>query len=158
MDEQLWLALKGHALQGRIPSWIIKAIETQDGRDQLNPRVEIKTVTKSYLEFLALQVKLNVSELRVREANRAEQSDQRLLLKTQDQTLIRKAIDGAGLSPWEARVLPKVVEEVYFATPGSRPWQDGQIRYQCVAATAGAGRPCPSSFASTSSWLNGKCG
>lgn len=77
---------------------------------------------------------------------RQEQSDDRLRLKTQDQTLMRLAISGAGLTPWEAKVLPQVVEEVYFSTPGSRPWQDGQVRYQCVAASAGPGRPlaeCP---------------
>lgn len=72
--------------------------------------------------------------------DRAAQSDERLLLKTQDQTLIRKAMDGAGLTRWEAQVLPRVVEEVYFATPGGRPLQEGQVRYQCVAVTAGAGK------------------
>lgn len=72
--------------------------------------------------------------------DRAAQSDERLLLKTQDQTLIRMAMDGAGLTRWEAQVLPRVVEEVYFATPGGRPLQEGQVRYQCVVVTAGAGK------------------
>lgn len=33
---------------------------------------------------------------------REEQCDARLCLKTQDQTLMRQAISGAGLTPWEA--------------------------------------------------------
>ena len=40
--------------------------------------------------------------------------DVRLTLKTQDQTLMRQAMAGAGLTRWEAQVLPKVVEGIYF--------------------------------------------
>lgn len=77
---------------------------------------------------------------------REEQCDARLCLKTQDQTLMRQAISGAGLTPWEARVLPAVVREVYFSEPGSRPLVDGQVQYQAVSIKAGAGRKlveCP---------------
>jgi hypothetical protein len=72
--------------------------------------------------------------------SRGAQCDARLSLKTQDQTLIRHAIDGAGLTPWEASVLPRVVEEIYFQGGTNRPWKDGQVRYQCVDITAGPGR------------------
>jgi hypothetical protein len=78
--------------------------------------------------------------------NREAQRDLRLTLKTQDQTLIRLAMDGAGLTRWEAAVLPQVVEEIYFQGGLNRPWKDGQVRYQCVDITAGAGRmlsACP---------------
>jgi len=34
---------------------------------------------------------------------RAAQSDARLTLKTQDHTLIRQAMEGAGLTRWEAQ-------------------------------------------------------
>jgi hypothetical protein len=71
---------------------------------------------------------------------RAAQSDARLTLKTQDQTLIRQAMEGAGLTRWEAQVLPRVVEEIYFHGGVPRPWKDGEVRYQCVGITVGAGR------------------
>jgi len=78
--------------------------------------------------------------------SRGAQCDVRLSLKTQDQTLIRQAMDGAGLTRWEASVLPRVVEDIYFQDGAHRPWKDGQVRYQCVAITAGPGRKlseCP---------------
>jgi len=77
---------------------------------------------------------------------RSAQCDVRLCLKTQDQTLMRQAMEGAGLTRWEAAVLPRVVEDIYFQGGTNRPWKDGQVRYQCVAITAGAGRKlrdCP---------------
>jgi hypothetical protein len=78
--------------------------------------------------------------------SRDAQRDDRLCLKTQEQTLIRQAMDGAGLTRWEAAVLPRVVEDIYFQGGTNRPWKDGQVRYQCVDITAGAGRKlseCP---------------
>lgn len=78
--------------------------------------------------------------------NREAQRDLRLTLKTQDQTLMRQAMEGAGLTRWEAEVLPKVVEDIYFQGGINRPWKDGQVRYQCVDIKAGAGRKlseCP---------------
>jgi len=78
--------------------------------------------------------------------SRGAQCDDRLCLKTQEQTLIRQAMEGAGLSRWEAAVLPRVVEDIYFQAGAHRPWKDGQVRYQCVAITAGPGRKlseCP---------------
>lgn len=77
---------------------------------------------------------------------RGAQCDDRLCMKTQDQTLIRQAMEGAGLTRWEAAALPRVVEEIYFQGGTNRPWKDGQVRYQCVAITAGPGRKlseCP---------------
>lgn len=68
------------------------------------------------------------------------QCDARLRLKTHDQTLIRQAMAGAGLTPWEARVLPQVVEEIYFSDGQSQPWKEGQVSFSCVAATEGAGK------------------
>lgn len=72
--------------------------------------------------------------------NRSMQCDARLTLKTQDQALVRLAMEGAGLTRWEAQVLPRVVDDIYFSGGTARPWKDGQVRYQCVAVTAGAGR------------------
>jgi hypothetical protein len=70
-------------------------------------------------------------------------SDQarRLGMKTQDQRLRRLAVDGAGISPWEADVLVDVVREVYFAEPADQPLRSGQMRCECVSADEGAGKP-----------------
>ena len=78
--------------------------------------------------------------------NRGAQCDARLSLKTQHQALIRQAMDGAGMTRWEAQVLPRVVDDIYFQGGTNRPWKDGQVRYQCVDIKAGAGRKlseCP---------------
>ncbi len=70
-------------------------------------------------------------------------SDQarRLRLKTQEQQLARLAVEGAGLSPWEADVLNEVVQEVYFSEPSDQPLKSGQMYYECVAVGEGAGKP-----------------
>ncbi len=57
-------------------------------------------------------------------------------------------MEGAGLDHrWEAQVLPRVVDDIYFQGGTNRPWKRcGKIRYQCVDITAGAGRKlseCP---------------
>jgi len=70
----------------------------------------------------------------------AEQA-RRLRIKTQEQRLTKLAVDGAGLSPWEAEELVKVVAEVYFAEPQDNPIRSGQMFYECAAASEGAGKP-----------------
>lgn len=71
---------------------------------------------------------------------KAEQA-RRLRLKTQEQQLAKLAVDGAGLSPWEASELVKMVAEVYFAEPQDNPLRSGQMFYECVATSEGAGKP-----------------
>jgi len=73
--------------------------------------------------------------------NRAEDQARRLELKTQDQRLKVLAVQGAGLSSWEAEILVDVAREVYFTEPGTGPLRTGQLRYECVAAGQGAGKP-----------------
>ena len=73
--------------------------------------------------------------------NVVEDQARRLKTKTQDQQLVNSVVDGTGLSPWEAQVLVDVVKEVYFSDPDNKPLGPGQIRYQCVAASEGAGKP-----------------
>lgn len=70
-------------------------------------------------------------------------SDQarRLRLKTQEQQLKALAVEGAGITPWEADVLTQVVQEVFFAEPADRPLKSGQMYYECVARGEGAGKP-----------------
>jgi len=71
--------------------------------------------------------------------NRSE-CQERLRVKTQDQRLVNLAVQGTGISPWEAGVLVEVVKEVYFSEAADRPLRAGQMRYECVAAGEGAGK------------------
>jgi len=72
--------------------------------------------------------------------NCADDQARRLRHKSQEARLAHLAVEGAGVSPWEADVLVDVVNEVYFAEPEERPLQAGQMRYVCVAASEGAGK------------------
>lgn len=76
--------------------------------------------------------------------DRNRQSDDRLRMKTQNDTLMRAAMDGAGLTRWEARALPELVEEIYFSHVGEGPLRDGQQLFQCTAIDEGAGKPLKS--------------
>ena len=73
--------------------------------------------------------------------DRKASQDRRLRLKTQEHQLETLAIEGAGLSPWEAEVLVEMVREVFCGDPADRPLAPGQMRYTCVAASEGAGKP-----------------
>lgn len=73
--------------------------------------------------------------------NRAEDQARRLELKTQDQRLKVLAVQGTGMSPWEADILVGVARDVYFAEPEGGPLRTGQMRYECVAAGEGPGKP-----------------
>jgi hypothetical protein len=70
----------------------------------------------------------------------AEQA-RRLRTKTQEQRLATLAVEGAGLSPWEADELVEVVKEVFFAEPQDNPLRSGQMFYECAEASEGAGKP-----------------
>lgn len=70
-----------------------------------------------------------------------ESQDRRLKIKTLGQQMKQAAIMGAGLSPWEAELLVEVIDEVYFTDPELRELKTGQMKYACVAATEGPGKP-----------------
>jgi hypothetical protein len=70
----------------------------------------------------------------------AEQA-RRLRIKTQEHRLAKLAVEGAGLSPWEADELVEVVKEVFFAEPQDNPLRSGQMFYECAEASEGAGKP-----------------
>lgn len=72
---------------------------------------------------------------------RIEDQARRLELKSQDQRLKVLAVQGTGMSPWEAEVLVDMAREVYFHEPGIGPLRSGQTRFECVAAGEGAGKP-----------------
>lgn len=67
--------------------------------------------------------------------------DRRIRFKNQDQQLVVRAMAGAGLSRWEAGVLPDLVKDLYFGDPNDRPLRSGQLRFDCVAEGEGAGKP-----------------
>jgi transcription initiation factor IIE alpha subunit len=65
----------------------------------------------------------------------------RLRTKSQDHCLQVQAVEGAGLTPWEAKELVNVVREVYFRAPEDQPLRNGEIFHECVAVGEGAGKP-----------------
>jgi hypothetical protein len=73
--------------------------------------------------------------------DRAADQERRLELKTQDQQLRNLAVEGTGISAWEAEVLVDVVKDVYFHEPGKGPLRSGQTCFECVAIGEGAGKP-----------------
>ena len=77
----------------------------------------------------------------IQKTNKRENQDLRLKIKNLSQQMINIAVDGAGLSPWEADVLVKEIEQVYFTCPELKPLKPGQLQYCCVSATEGPGKP-----------------
>jgi len=76
----------------------------------------------------------------INSSDRAQQQVDRLAIKTQDQRMLTEVVRGAGVSPWEARVVVDTLHEIYFREPGTGPLRSGQIRYECLRATEGAGK------------------
>ena len=70
-----------------------------------------------------------------------ENQTRRVLIKNLDQQLKQAAITGAGLNGWEAEELIRIVQEVYFSHPELVEFSPGQVKYQCVSAKDGRGRP-----------------
>jgi len=70
-----------------------------------------------------------------------EGQDRRQQLKHIGHQMKQVAVQGTGLSPWEAEVLVNAIEEVYFSDPSLREARDGQVKYQCVSSREGAGKP-----------------
>jgi biotin operon repressor len=70
-----------------------------------------------------------------------ENQSARLKIKTLGQQMKRVAVEGAGLSPWEAEVLVGAINEVYFSDPELRGLSNGQLKYSCIATSEGAGKP-----------------
>ena len=72
--------------------------------------------------------------------NSRESQEHRLKIKTLSQQMQNVAVHGAGLSPWEARVLIEAIEQVYFSDPAMRAASDGQLKYSCVSLTEPPGK------------------
>lgn len=65
----------------------------------------------------------------------------RLATKSQDQHMITEVVQGTGMSPWEAQIVIDTIHEVYFREPACAPLKSGQLRFDCLRATEGAGKP-----------------
>lgn len=70
-----------------------------------------------------------------------ECQSRRLKIKTLGQQMKRVAVEGTGISPWEAEVLVESIDEVYFSDPDLKELSCGQTRYSCVSAAEGPGKP-----------------
>ncbi len=72
--------------------------------------------------------------------NAQEDQARRLQIKTINQQMKNLAVQGTGISPWEAQVLVDIIEEVYFSELNKNDLQAGQIRYHCIDVEEGAGK------------------
>jgi hypothetical protein len=73
--------------------------------------------------------------------NSQQDQARRLQIKTINQQMKNLAVQGTGISPWEAQVLVDIIEEVYFSELNKNDLQAGQIKYHCISAEEGAGKP-----------------
>ena len=71
----------------------------------------------------------------------SENQSLRLKIKSLGQQMKRVAVEGAGLSPWEADVLVDAIDEVYFSDPELKGLSIGQLKYSCVSSCEGPGKP-----------------
>ena len=76
-----------------------------------------------------------------RNTNGRDAQARRMAMKRQSARMLTEAMAGAGLSKWEAEALVQSIEEVYFSDPELAPVRDGEMRYSCVCANEGAGKP-----------------
>jgi len=73
--------------------------------------------------------------------NSYEDQQRRLNVKSIGQQMKNLAVQGAGLSPWEAQVLVNMIEEVYFSEINQKELKSGVIKYECVSNEEGPGKP-----------------
>ncbi len=76
----------------------------------------------------------------VSQSNR-ESQNKRLKIKERGQQMKQLAVQGTGLSHWEAKVLVESIEDVYFSDPELKEIGCGKMRYSCVSSREGAGKP-----------------
>lgn len=70
-----------------------------------------------------------------------EAQEQRLKIKQLSQQMKKIAVDGTGISPWEAQVLIETIEDVYFNDPELKQSRHGQLKYSCVSHSEPPGKP-----------------
>ena len=77
----------------------------------------------------------------IQTATKYESQSHRLKFKTLTQQLKQDAVQGTGMSPWEAEVLSEMLEDVFMQDDELRSILPGQIHYSCVSDSEPAGRP-----------------
>lgn len=70
-----------------------------------------------------------------------EDQERRLQVKSISHQMKNLAVQGTGISPWEAQVLVDLIEEVYFPELNQNKLKPGQMNYRCIAAEEGPGKP-----------------
>jgi predicted transcriptional regulator len=73
--------------------------------------------------------------------NSTVDQERRINIKNSNQKMKNLAIKGAGISNWEAQVLVDMIEEVYFSQLMQNELKPGQIKYNCISAEEGPGKP-----------------
>jgi len=73
--------------------------------------------------------------------NSHKDQERRLQIKNINQRMKNLAIQGIGISPWEADVLVDTIEDVYFSEENLKGLRHGQMKYHCIAAEEGPGKP-----------------
>src|SRR5690349_5788264 len=73
--------------------------------------------------------------------NSQEDQQRRLQIKTINQQMKQAAIQGTGISSWEADVLVETIEDVYFSELHKNQLKAGQVKYHCISAEEGPGKP-----------------
>jgi len=72
--------------------------------------------------------------------NSYEDQHRRTKIKNRSQQMKNLAVQGTGISPWEAEVLIDTIEEVYFSDFNLKELKPGQIKHQCISAAEGPGK------------------
>ena len=76
----------------------------------------------------------------IQNSNSYECQSERRKNKTIDQQMRQAVVEGTRMSPWEADVLLKVIDDVYFSEM-DKQLKPGQTFFSCVSAREGAGKP-----------------
>jgi hypothetical protein len=74
-------------------------------------------------------------------SNSPENQQRRLAIKTIHQQMSMLAMDGVGLSKWEAKELTNIIDDVYFTNSNLQDIKEGQVKYSCTSAQEGPGKP-----------------
>lgn len=70
-----------------------------------------------------------------------EAQGKRSEIKTLNQQMKKTAIEGTGISPWEAEVLVNYIDELYFTDNNIDHLKTGQMKYSCVDINEPPGKP-----------------
>jgi hypothetical protein len=70
-----------------------------------------------------------------------EAQEERAKIKTLNHQMEKTAVEGTGMSSWEAKVLVGCIEDIYFSEQNIKCLKAGQMRYSCVLDSEPPGKP-----------------